>query len=161
MIPDSGAAVPVIGLDLANELKLPIDTKRKIRIAGAGNEPYAVEGSVKLHCTVIHSGIKANIRFLVSSSLGSEIFIPIQVLKRIRAIPSDFPFGICKITDVVRHEFKILRDSILTEFRDVMSDELPATTIRTVPKDIILKEGPRSPVQCARARRVLAHHRPF
>ena len=114
VIPDSGAAVPVIGLDLAKELNLPIDTKRKIRIAGAGNEPYVVEGSVKLHCTVNHSRIKANIRFLVSSSLGSHIFIPIQVLKRIRAIPSDFPFGVCKITEAVRHEFKILRDSILT-----------------------------------------------
>ena len=157
VIPDSGAAVPVIGLKLAQELNIPIDTKRRLRIAGAGNEPYKVEGSVKLHCTVIHSGIKANIRFLVSSSLGDDIFIPIQVLKKIRAIPQDFPFAVCKITDAVCHEFKILRDSILTEFRDVMSNELSATTIKTIPKDIILKPGRRSPIQCAKARPVQFH----
>ena len=86
VIPDSGAAVLVIGLNLAKELNLPIYTKRKIRIAGAGNKPYTVEGSVKLHCTVLHSGIKANIQILVSSSLGGDIFIPIQVLKRISSI---------------------------------------------------------------------------
>ena len=138
VVPDSGAAVPVIGKALVDRLGIPIDSKRRLKLAGASNEPYRVEGSVKLHCTVLHSNFKVNIRFVVSSSLGDEVFIPIEVLERIRAVPTGFPFSICKITDEVRHEFKILRDQILTEFRDVMSDELPATTIRTIPKDIVM-----------------------
>ena len=76
-----------------------------------GSWPYVVEGSVKLHCTVIHSGIKANIWFLVSSSLEGDILFPIQALKRIQVLKcicgflNDFPFRICKIKDVVRHDF--------------------------------------------------------
>ena len=157
VIPDSGAAIPVIGKALVDKLNIPIETKRRVRIAGANNEAYKVEGSVKLHCMVPHSGEKVNIRFQVSSDLGEDIFLPIRVLKKIRAVPEDFPFAVCKITDAVRHEFKIMRDSILTEFRDVMSDELPAITIKTRPKNIVLKEGPRSPIQCARARPVQYH----
>ena len=44
VIPDSGAAIPVIGKKLVDKLKIPVDTKRKVKIAGAGNEVYKVEG---------------------------------------------------------------------------------------------------------------------
>ena len=157
VVPDSGAAVPVIGKALVDKLGIPYDPKRKLRLAGASNEPYKVEGSVKLHCTVLHTGQKVNIRFVVSSCLGEDLFIPIEVLEHIKAVPTGFPFSICKITEEVRHEFKILRDQILTEFRDVMSDELPATTIKTIPKDIVMKPGIRNPIQCTRARPVAYH----
>ena len=157
VVPDSGAAVPVIGKDLVDKLGIPIDHKKKVKLAGASNESYKVEGSVKLHCTVKHTGRKLNIRFQVSSSLGSEMFIPIEILEEIKAVPTGFPFAICKITEEVRHEFKIIRDQVLTEFRDIMSDVLPATTIKTIPKDIIMKPGPCSPIQCTRARPVHYH----
>ena len=79
MIPDSGAAIPVIGKAFIDKLGIPIETRPKVRIAGANNEAYKVEGSVKLHCTVPNSGEKVNIRFQVSSDLREDVFLPIEV----------------------------------------------------------------------------------
>ena len=109
-----------------------------------------VDGSAKIKARA--NGINASMDVLVSNAIQDEMLVSYKDLITLQIIPGGFPNTIIqKCREVTRIEPK---ESLLSKFPDVLSDELSPEPMKTdAPMHIHIKEG-ATPRKVTTARRV-------
>jgi hypothetical protein len=125
-----------------------------MKIKAVNGTGMQCEGIIALDCKVLTTSKSAEITFLESSD-AHEIIISYKYLTRLNALPKNFPYAVCNkiecgsVTEILA--------TLIEEFKDVISDELPSKPMNAPPMSIKLKEGPISHLHLTRARPLAIH----
>ena len=133
-LPDTGATRSIISLDLVQKHNIPYQI--------SSDKLYAADDS-QLKCegftTLWVNGVK--IKPLVSSSIINEFIICWHNLVEMDVLPADFPSG--RGHKFAQINTKDTLDSIITDFSDILTDELPPLPMTGCPMRIELDESKR------------------
>lgn len=130
--PDTGSTRTIVALDVLRRHRVSLSSDRSEELVTANGGSMACEGSVELQATY-DGGPSANINALVSSDLKDEILLGWPDLKKLEVVPRGFP---CRAATVDVLNFDNVMDSLKTQFKDVLDNELGTKKMKGPPMKI-------------------------
>ena len=148
--PDTGCTRTIINTHVLERNGISYKQGGKIKLVAANGNKMEVDGTIVM--TLEGNNVKIGTDALVSKAIQDDMLISCSDLIKLKAIPSRFPNAIVEECRAAQEEdyTKILME----EFKDVLSDELNPTPMKTkTPMHISLKKGV-APKKVTSARRV-------
>ena len=135
--PDTGCTRTIINTHVLERNGISYKQGGKIKLVAANGNKMEVDGTIEI--SIEGNNIKIRTDALVSKAIQDNMLISCSDLIKLRAIPSKFPNAIVEECRAANEDYtKILME----EFKDVLSDELSPTPMKTeTPMHISLKKG--------------------
>ena len=146
-LPDTGATVTVLSMDLAKRNGLTIRAAPNERLLSADETGLNVSGYTRF--TIAGVPIKA----LVSTSISNELLLGWRDLIRLNVIPDSFPHcsasQIAQVQAVSQEDIQAKTDALIAEFDDVILDYMPKEPMKGPPMTIELRDDVPIKPRCA------------
>ena len=151
--PDTGSATTVLSSDIAVKHRIPINKQAPpANFVSVNGDPVPTTGVVEIVLQAPSSSTKTSA--VVSPAVKDEIIVGFKDLKNLGVIPEGFPL---RKIDREATQIQALRDSLIIEFKDVLTDSLPGESMGGSPMKIFLTPGQKEPFRISTARPV-PHH---
>ena len=152
--PDTGSAASLIASDLAEKYGIKASKPAKRAYVSVNGDPVHTAGTAEVNLSTSDRSI--SLSFVISSALKNKIIIGRDDLKKLGVIPKQFPNPIYIVSE---NRYSNIRKSLIEENQDVLTDDLPNTSMNTgcVPMKIHLTPGEVTPFRISTARQIPLH----
>ena len=152
--PDTGSAATLIASDLAKKYGIKASRPSNRAYVSVNGDPVPTSGTAQVTLSISDRSIST--LFVISSALTNEIIIGRDDLKKLGVIPKQFPNPIYIVSE---NRFSSIKDALLRNNQDVLTDELPSTSMNTgcVAMKIHLTPGEINPFRISTAHQIPLH----
>ena len=151
--PDTGSATTLLSSDIALQQKIPVTRPHPPpKFVSVNGDPVLTTGVVEIVLQAPSSWIRTSA--VMSPAIKNDLIVGFKDLKRLKVIPDGFPL---RRIDTESNQIQALRNSLIREFQDVLTDSLPEGSMEGSPMKIFLTPGEKVPFRISTARPV-PHH---
>ena len=152
--PDTGSATTLIASDLAKKYRLQSIYPSITKYISINGDPVPTEGTAKVCLRTSNCSVSSNA--VLSPAIKNEVIIRREDLKELGVIPKQFPAPIYIVNEEI---YSSMRESLINNNPDVLTDELPKNSMDTgcIFMKIQLTTGDKKPFRISTARQVPLH----
>ena len=154
--PDTGSAATLIAADLAKKNNVQPTKPSLTKYVNVCGDPVTTKGTAPI--TLSTSNRSTSTRAVITPAINNEINIGRDDLKDLGIIPKQFPAPVFIVSE---NRFSDMRDSLIKNNPDVLTDDLPKGSMDTgcVSMRIQLTPGEKMPFRISTARQIPLHWR--
>ena len=154
--PDTGSAATLIAANLAQQHDIKPIQPSKTKYVNVNRDPVPTTGTAPV--SLSSSGRRIDTSAVITPVIQNEIIVGQEDLKSLGVISQQFPTPIFVVPE---DRYSAMRDKLIKEHPEVITDELPEESMDTgcVSMKIHLTPGEKTPFRISTAREVPLHWR--
>ena len=155
--PDTGSATTLIAADLARKNDIQASNPSYIKYINVSGDPVPTIGITPVQLSTSNHCV-AHTNAVITLAISNEIIIGRDDLRNLGVIPRQFPNP---VYFVVENKYSEMRDSLIKNNPDVLTDDLPKHFMETgcISMKIHLTPGEKTPFRISTARQIPLHWR--
>ena len=157
--PDTGSGATLIAADLAQQKQVKATERTNVKYINVSGDPVPTKGTAPI--TIKTQGRSANTKAVITPAIHNEIIIGRNDLRKLGVIPKQFPAPIFAVSENVNNKYETIRESLINENPDVITDDLPSNSMNTgcIDMKIHMTPGEKTPFRISTARQIPLHWR--